>query len=243
MDSRGTCAKDITSEITGSSPCNTCVIETDDGGHADDRHPEPFDHPGFDQPKLALEVENLAGDADELPSYDEAVSARSPPSYVLTWAREAETDIAEIASNFATYRHRELIAVARRHKKQILELQHMLKDKGSETAKLLDFAYETIESFLAEHEQMMLRISHLRKQLKAVQKEIAFEGSSYPSPSQMALLKHRRDAILRALEGCAELHHLPDNTFESPAVWHLRLDKLLAHVRDEIVKTNKSSEN
>ncbi|KAI5199321.1 hypothetical protein AUEXF2481DRAFT_680239 [Aureobasidium subglaciale EXF-2481] len=257
MDSRGTCAEDITSEISGSHPCNSCVFETDDGGPADDRYPEPSDHPGFDQPKLALEVgrvplpeptvykthrkiENLAGAADELPSYDEAVSTPDPPSYVLTWVRHAETDVADIASNFATYRHRGLAAVARKRKAQIFELQRMLEDKSSKAAKLLDFAYETIESFLAEHEQMMLRIIHLRKQLEAVQTEIAFEGSSYPSPSQMALLEHRRDAILRALEGCAELNHLPDNTFVSPAVWDSRLGKLLAHVRAEMEKANNS---
>ena len=72
----------------------------DDGGDADDFHPEPYTHPGFSDTKPPVvdvqrveypeptahesisNIENLPGPANELPSYEDAMNEQPPQECV-----------------------------------------------------------------------------------------------------------------------------------------------------------------
>lgn len=88
------------------SDCQTCLTEADDGHDAQDVHPEPPQHPGFPLPRPQIDlsraqlpaptnyqtirnIENLAGPANELPSYIETMTGSpSPIDYALVRVRD-----------------------------------------------------------------------------------------------------------------------------------------------------------
>lgn len=104
------CPNPIISKLVTERSCRLCLTEAQTGGDPEDIHPEPFNHPGFSDTKPVIDVprveypeptayetnphfENLAGTADELPSYVKTMSETPlPPSYELTELRDADYD-------------------------------------------------------------------------------------------------------------------------------------------------------
>ncbi|KAI4850081.1 hypothetical protein E4T44_02958 [Aureobasidium sp. EXF-8845] len=231
-----------------------CHIKTEanDGGNPEDVYPERFNHPGFSDTKPVIDVprveypaptfyesfsdiENLAGPADELPSYDEAMGeSPAPPSYDLTQLRDAEFDgglIPSIAYTRALKRHRQLMSIAKHNRRLINEFLN--QNPHLSAIQLLDYATEVIESFLFDQEQLISRISLLQGHLYTVDAEIA----ALPSPPEIAVLEYRRQSIIRELEGYAG----QDNQLDTAEDWELRLESLLSHIGTEIVNVNMAS--
>jgi hypothetical protein len=234
------CPNLMISRFVTERSCQLCLTEADTGGDPEDIHPEPFNHPGFSDTKPAIDVsrieypkpiahescsdiENLAGTADELPSYAKTMSETPlPPSYELTELRDADYDglfIPIIAYDLAVQCHSQLMSVAKDYRRRINK--YLNQGPPLATMQILDYATEVIETFLFEQEQSMSRINLLQDHLEIVDAEIA----ALPSPSEMALLEGRRQGIYRELEGHAE----SQNTMENAEDWRLRLDSLLEH--------------
>ena len=241
------CSEPIITKLPTTRTCQTCINEADDGGDPDDIYPESFDHPGFPDTKPVIgvdrvelpeptayesfwKVENLAGTADELPSYEDAMNEMpSPPSWYQVRLRESavhEQVITDAVYSTAVERLQGLMEVAHKRREDIRRytLNHAVPDET-----LLEFAYETIESLLSEQEQRIFRISSLQKALESVTKDINLEGSYYPSPPEMTLLKYKREAIIRELEEKFVDHF----EFATPEDWDLRIEKFLDHITKE----------
>jgi hypothetical protein len=223
-------------------------LEADNGGNPDDMYPEPFDHPGFPLPRPQIniarvelpeptayetirEIENLAG--DELPSYDQTMNELPrPPCYALLWVRNEaihESVVTEAVYTQAVERHQGLIRFAYKRRQDIRELQNKVPQHAAQTKALLDLAYERIETLLSEQEETISRISLLQKLLEPIIRDVNFEGSYYPSPSEMALLKYKGEAIIRELEE----KYLQRLMLATPEDWDLRIEKLLKYIADE----------
>ncbi|CAD0106181.1 unnamed protein product [Aureobasidium uvarum] len=239
------CQNPIISKLITYRSCQTCITEANDGGNPDDIYPEPFAHPGFSDTKPVIpvdrvqfpeptayescsNVENLAGPADELPSYEDAMNDMpSPPSYDLAILRYNEPDpwfAARTAYDFALERHQQLMDVAQKYRQHIRKF--LTQGPSADTIKILDYATEIIESFLFDQEQRISRIDLLGPSLGTIYIEIDL----LPSPPEMALLEQKRQSIIRELEGYAERH----STLESAEDWDLRLESLLTHVSVEM---------
>ncbi|KAI4733097.1 hypothetical protein E4T50_16346 [Aureobasidium sp. EXF-12298] len=220
--------------------CNMCRVETALDINWQGCHIMPFNHPGFSDDKPVVDVfrveypeptayescsdiENLAGTADELPSYAKTMSETPlPPSYEMTELRDADYDglfIPIIAYDLAVQRHSQLMSVAKEYRRRIDK--YLNQGPPLATMQILDYLTEVIETFLFEQEQLISRINLLQDHLEIVDAEIA----ALPSPSEMALLEGRRQGIYRELEGHAE----SQNTMENAEDWRLRLDSLLEH--------------
>lgn len=237
------CPDPIISNLSTTHYCQACQTEADDGGDANDIYPEPYDHPGFSDPKPVVNVqrveypeptayescsniENLPGAADELPSYEDAMNELpAPPSYNLLELRDQDydgTSIPNIAFYRATRRHRALTLIAHDYRRHINA--HLIQNPPLAAIRILDLATETIERFLFEQEQLLSRINLLRRHLDNLNAEIAALPNPHP---ELALLEQRRDSVVRELEGYAE-HQGP--TAEQ---WGARLESLLCEVRRE----------
>ncbi|KAH0362032.1 hypothetical protein KCU65_g8335, partial [Aureobasidium melanogenum] len=249
VDSFPICPAPIITQELQRRDCHTCLMEANDGGNPDDMYPEPFDHPGFPLPKPQInvsmielpeptayetirEIENLAG--DELPSYDQAINELpSPPSYELLAVRHAadyEHVITEAVYTQAVERHQGLMKVAHKRRQDIREFQNKVPQHDVHIKALLDLAYERIETRLFEQEEMISRISLLQRLLESIfEKVVSLEGSSYPSPSEMTLLKHKGEAIIRELEE----KHIQRLMLATPEDRDLRLGELLKHIANE----------
>jgi hypothetical protein len=249
-----TCPEPIIFKSFTNRSCQICLTEADDGGDPDDLYPEASPNPGFPSatapvihiPRVGYPapasygpitgIENLAGPADELPSYEESLTETPlPPSYELTQLRDAaynENYIPFVAQNRAMRRHHQLMSVARKYRHHIRELLN--QDPQLSAIKILDYAIELIESFLFDQEQLISRINLLQGHLKAIDAGIA----ALPSPSEMALLVQSRQAIIRELEGYA-IHH---NEVETAEDCDLRLESLLQHVGNEISAVNNEAD-
>jgi hypothetical protein len=248
-----TCPEPIIFKSSTCRSCQICLTEADDGGDPDDRYPEPFSHPGFPsdtEPVIHMprvesfasttyesvsRIENLAGTADELPSYEDILNQTPlPPSYDLIQLRDAaynESYIPFVAHTRAMKRHHQLMSVARKNRHLIREFLN--QDPHLAAIKILDYATEVIESFLFDQEQLISRINLLQGHLDIIDAGIA----ALPSPSEMALLVQSRQGIIRELEGYANHHH----EIETAEDWDLRLDSLLRHVDTEIVAVNMAA--
>jgi hypothetical protein len=239
------CPNPIISKLVTERSCQLCLTEANTGGDPEDIHPEPFNHPGFSDIKPAIDVsrveypeptayethphfENLAGTADELPSYAKTMSETPlPPSYELTELRDADYDglfIPIITYDLAVQRHSQLMSVAKEYRRRINK--YLNQGPPLATMQILDYATEVVETFLFEQEQLMSRINLLQDHLEMVDAGIA----ALPSPSEMALLEYRRQGIYRELEGHAE----QQSSLENAEDWRLRLDSLLEHAGCEV---------
>lgn len=237
------CPDPIISTLSTSHYCQTCQTEADNGGDAEDVYPEPYDHPGFSDHKPVVDVErveyseptayesysnieNLAGTADELPSYEDAMNELPPPpSYNLLELRDQDhdgTSIPVIAFYRATRRHRSLMLTAHDYRRQINA--HLTQNPPLAAIRILDLGTETIERFLFEQEQLLSRITLLRRHLDIINAQIAALPDPHP---ELALFSQQRKSIMRELEGYAE-HQ--DTTAEE---WGARLESLLSEVRRE----------
>jgi hypothetical protein len=246
------CPEPIVSKLYTYRNCQCCQTEANDGGNPEDVYPEPFSHTGFSDAKPMIDVprveypvptsyesfsdiENLAGPADELPSYEEAMGeSPAPPSYDLTQLRDAEFDgslIPSIAYTRALKRHQELMAIAK-HNRRIIN-DFLNQNPHLSAVQLLDYATEVIESFLFDQEHFISRISLLQGHLDTIDTEIA----ALPSPPEMTLLEGRRRAVIRELEGYAD----QDNQLDTAEDWELRMESLLSHIGTEIVNVNMAS--
>ncbi|KAH0167928.1 hypothetical protein KCU67_g3696, partial [Aureobasidium melanogenum] len=242
------CSTPIITQELQRRDCTACLCEADDGGNPDDMYPEPFDHPGFPLPRPQIniarvelpeptayetirEIENLAG--DELPSYDQAINELPrPPCYALLWVRNEaihESVVTEAVYTQAVERHQGLIRFAHKRRQDIREFQNKVPQHAAQTKALLDLAYERIETLLSEQEETISRISLLQKLLESIMKDVNFEGSYYPSPSEMTLLKYKGEAIIRELEE----KYLQRLMLATPEDWDLRIEKLLKYIADE----------
>ncbi|KAG9642562.1 hypothetical protein KCU95_g11814, partial [Aureobasidium melanogenum] len=250
VDSYPVCSTLIITQELQRRDCTACLLEADDGGNPDDMYPEPFDHPGFPLPRPQInitrfelpeptayetirEIENLAGPADELPNYDEAMNELPrPPCYALIWVRNEarhEHVVTEAVYTQAVKRHQGLMQFAHKRRQDIREFQSKVPQHAVHIKALLDLAYERIETLLSEQEETTSRISLLQRLLESIEKDVNLEGSYYPSPSEMTLLKYRGEAITRELEE-KFLQHL---MLATPEDWDLRIEKLLKYIADE----------
>lgn len=250
VDSYPVCSAPIITQELWHCNCQVCLTEADDGGNPDDIYPEPFDHPGFPDTKPVIEVdrvqfpgpttyesfqkvENLAGTADELPSYEDAMNELpEPPCWYLFTLRNAavhEHVITEAVYTQAVEYHQKLMSVALSRRQNIREYQNKVPHHAAHTKALLDLAYERMESLLSQQEQTISRISSLQSHLKSAEKDINLEGPYFPSPSEMALLKYKREAIIRELEE----KFIQRYKLATPEDWDLRIEKLLDHVANE----------
>jgi hypothetical protein len=246
------CPEPIISKLYTYRNCQCCQTEANDGGNPEDVYPEPFNHPGFSDTKPVIDVprveypeptfyesfsdiENLAGPADKLPSYEEAMGeSPAPPSYDLTQLRDAEFDgslIPSIAYTRAVKRHRQLMSIAK-HNRRIIN-DFLSENPHLAALRLLDYSLEVIESFLFDQEQLISRISLLQGHLDIIDAETA----TLPSPPEMTVLEYRRQAIIRELEGYTD----QDNQLDTAEDWELRLESLLSHIGTEIVNVNTAS--
>jgi hypothetical protein len=246
------CPEPIISKLYTYRNCQCCQTEANDGGNPEDVYPEPFNHPGFSDTKPVIDVprveypeptfyesfsdiENLAGPADKLPSYEEAMGeSPAPPSYDLTQLRDAEFDgslIPSIAYTRAVKRHRQLMSIAK-HNRRIIN-DFLSENPHLAALRLLDYSLEVIESFLFDQEQLISRISLLQGHLDIIDTETA----TLPSPPEMTVLEYRRQAIIRELEGYTD----QDNQLDTAEDWELRLESLLSHIGTEIVNVNTAS--
>ena len=236
-----TCPNPIISRLPATHYCQTCQTEMDDGGDADDFHPEPYTHPGFSDTKPPVvdvqrveyceptahesisNVENLPGPANELPSYEDAMNEQPPPpSYNLLELRDQDydgTSIPVIAFYRATRRHRSLMPIAHDYRRHINS--HLTQNPPLAAIRILDLMTETIERFLFEQEQLLSRIILLRRHLDAV---IAALPDPHP---ELALFSQQRESVIRELEGYVEQM----GTMETGEDWGARLEDLLCHVR------------
>ncbi|KAK6007034.1 hypothetical protein QM012_006042 [Aureobasidium pullulans] len=240
------CPEPVVTKFPTTYRCQTCQTEAADGGDPDDIYPEPFDHPGFSDTKPVIEIErvqlqestayesfwkleNLAGTADELPNYEDAMKeVPKPPSYNLTMLRDDELpslSAFNAAMTNSYRRHNELTRVAKKYRQQIDRC--LSQGPGIDLIRLLDFANETIETFLYDQEQ---RISRAGDVLGCQLLEINEEIDLLPSPPEMALLERKRQSIIRELEEYADQHNL----LESAEVWDGRLGSLLEHISEKI---------
>jgi hypothetical protein len=218
VDSYPICSEPIITEEVKRSDCQICLTEADDGHDTDDEHPEPSDHPGFPLPKSEVNVshvrlprpttyetiqhvENLAGSANQLHSYEQAMNeSPSAPDYTLIRVRDEAVHRSVITDRvFAVTVRRfeglKLVALNRRY--DIDDLQGRIP---SHLVPILDLARRTIDSFLSEQEEIVSRTVSLQEHLESVEKAISFEGSHHPSPAEMLLLKHQQQSIIRELE-------------------------------------------
>lgn len=246
------CPEPIISKLYTYRNCQCCQTEANDGGDPEDIYPEPFNHPGFPDTKPVIDVprveypaptsyesssdiENLAGPADELPSYKETMSeSPAPPSYDLTQLRDAEFDgslIPSIAYTRALKRHRNLMSVAKRNRRIINDF--LCENPQLSAVQLLDYTTEVIETFLFEQEQLISRISLLQAHLDTIDAAIA----ALPSPPETTLLESNRQGIIGELEGYAD----QDNQSDTAEDWELRLESLLSHIGTDIVNVNMAS--
>ncbi|CAD0081837.1 unnamed protein product [Aureobasidium vineae] len=243
------CQNPIISKLITYCSCQTCQTEAYDGGNPDDIYPEPFAHPGFSDTKPVIpvdrvqfpeptayesfsNVENLAGSADELPSYEDAMNEiPSPPSYDLTLVRDNPLEGVKILSTAhrrATRRYQQLMHVAKKRRQDIRRFLN--QNPPTDTIRILDYATEVIESFLFDQEQRLSRMDLLARSFLAIREEIDL----LPSSPQMALLEHKRQSIIREMEGYVD----QDNTLGTAEVWDLRLESLLNHVGVEMVSAS-----
>lgn len=258
VDSYPVCSTPIITQEIQRRNCRVCITEANDGGHSDDVYPEPFDHPGFPDTKPVIEVnrvqlpaptayesfwkvENLAGAADELPSYEHAMDELPrPPCWYLHMVRNEavhERVITDEVYTQAVERHQELMSLARKRRQDIREYQNKAPHHAAHTKALLDLVYEKIESLLSQQEQTISRISLLQKLLESAKTDINLEGTYYPSPPEMTLLKYRREAIMRELEE----KFIQRFMLATPEDWDLRIEKLLDHIANERRRTLDAS--
>jgi hypothetical protein len=230
--------------------CQTCLKEADNSGNPDDIHPEHFDHPGFPLPRPVVDVtqvelpeptayetiqyiENDAGPANELPSYEQTMDENpSPPSYALTRPRVERVHrgmLTYAVYRVATHRLQGLMSVVRRRRQEIVDYQNDIPNDSVSAAGLLELTCRTMISFLTEQEETVSRKALLQQRLISIEEDINFEGSHYPSPTEMTLLEHEQQAIIRELEEKYLQHLMVPN----PEDWDARLQDLLDHVADE----------
>jgi hypothetical protein len=236
--------------------CQICLTEADDGHSPDDIHPEPLEHPGFPLPAPQIHIsqvqlpaptdyetiqhiENLAGPANELPSYNDTMN-ESPSSthYALVRVRDEAIHAGVITYGVhlvTARRHRELRSVATKRIREIRDLRTRITSFDVSTANLLDVADKTIESVLSEQEETVSRVRSLQERLLSIEKDINFEGSHRPSPSDMALLEHQQQSIIRELEE----KYIKNFMIPTAEDWDSRLQTLLDHV---LVEWRKSLE-
>ncbi|KAI4716873.1 hypothetical protein E4T48_06923 [Aureobasidium sp. EXF-10727] len=245
------CQTPIITDMFTYRSCQTCQTEANDGGNPEDVYPEPFTPRGFPDTKPVIPVdrvhlpeptayesfsnlENLAGSADELPSYEDAMNdSPSPPSYDLVIVRDNDHDpwfAARTAYGLAHERHQELMAVAKKRRQDIRK--YLILRLPVDLIKILDYATEVIESFLSEEEQRISRIDLLGRCLETIYDEIDL----LPSPPEMASLEQKRQSIIRELEGYIDRQSTPETAEE----WDLRLESLLSHVRMELLRDSKN---
>jgi hypothetical protein len=236
----------ITQEIKRSD-CRVCQTEADDGGNPDDIYPEPFDHPGFPLPRPVVivtqielpeptayetiqHIENDAGPADELPSYEQTMDEDpSPPSYALTRIRDESIHrviVTNMVHTVAVHRLDGLMTIAQKHRQAIGDMQDRIP---SHLIPLLNLAFTTMLSFLSDQRETVSRIALLQERLKSIEKDIISDGSHHPSSSEMTLLEDQQQSIIRELEE----EYIQNFTIPKPEVWDARLQSLLDHVADE----------
>ncbi|KAI4846931.1 hypothetical protein E4T44_04795 [Aureobasidium sp. EXF-8845] len=212
-DSYPVCSAPLITEELKLSDCQTCLTEADNGGNPDDIHPDRFDHPGFPLPRPVVNVsqvelpeptayetiqhiENDAGPADELPSYEQTMYQNpSPPSYALTRVRDERVHrdmLTYGVCRVATHRLQGLMSVVRRRRQEIFDFRDDMPSDSILAAGLLDLTCRTMISLLTEQEETVSRIALLQTRLMSIEEDINFEGSHYPSPSEMTLLEHEQ---------------------------------------------------
>lgn len=244
------CSTPIITQELQHRNCQICLTEANDGGNPDDIYPEPFDHPGFPDTKPVIEVnrvqfpaptvyesfwkvENLAGAANELPSYENAMNELPrPPCWTLLMVRNEavhERVITDEVYKQAVERHQGLMSLARQRRQDIREYQNRAPHHAAHTRALLDLVYEKIESLLSQQEQTISRISLLQRLLESAERDINLEGPDYPSPSEMTLLKYKRETIIRELEE----KFIRLFILATPEDWDLRIEKLLEYIANE----------
>jgi hypothetical protein len=178
-------------------------------------------------------IENDAGPADELPSYDQTMDENpSPPSYALTRVRDESVHRGMLTHGVyrvAAHRLQGLMYVVRRRRQEIVDFQNDIPSDSVSAAGPLDLTCRTMIPFLTEQEDTVSRIALLQRRLMSIEEDINFEGSHYPSPSEMALLEHEQQAIIRELEEKYLQHFMVPR----PEDWDARLQSLLDHVADE----------
>jgi hypothetical protein len=254
VDSYPICSEPIITEELKRSDCQVCLTEADDGHDFDDEHPEPSDHPGFPLPKPEVNVsrvqlpqpttyetvqheENLAGSANQSPSYEQALDeSPSAPSYVLVRVRAEAVHRSVITDRVFTVtvcRFRGLKAVALNRRQDIDDLQDRILNH---LVPILDLARRTINSFLSEQEEIVSRTISLQEHLESIEKAISFEGSHHPSPAEMALLEHQQQSIIRELEE----KFINNFSMPKPVDWDARLEQLLEHVHEEWRKSMRA---
>lgn len=239
----------ITTEVKEYS-CQTCLTEADDGHNAEDLYPEPPHHPGFPLPKAQINLsqvrlpaptayetiqnmENLAGSANELPSYIDTMNdLPSAPDYALGLVRAGTIHRANITFRvqlITASRLQELRPVADRRRQQIHDFRNRVGNLDVSIANLLTAAENTIDSILSEREESVSRVASLHEGLQSVESEINFEGPHYPSPSEMVLLEHQRQAIVRELDE----RYIQNYMIPTAEQWDLRLQGLQDHILAE----------
>lgn len=263
--------------------CRICLTEADDGHDPNDIYPEPPQHPGFplSKPQIDLsqaplpaptnyqttqDVENLAGPANELPSYIDAMNDSSSPDYALIRVRDERLHASVITyrvHSVTAGRHRALVSVATRRRQEINYFRNRITNlEDISIANLLNVADKIINDFLSEQEETVTRVTALQEQLLSIERQINFEGPHPPSPSEMALLEHQRQSIIRELEEKyiqnfmiptaeqwdSRLQSLQDRILERYHAYHRALEsrfaemRLLAH-RGSEESNNTTSEN
>jgi hypothetical protein len=229
------------------SDCQICLTEADDGGNPEDIYPERVDHPGFPlaKPDINLtqvgppesttyetvrHIENDAGPANELPTYEQTMNELpSPPSFALTRVRDESIHrviVTNMAHTVAVHRLDGLMSVAQKHRQAIRDMQDRIP---VHLIPLLDLAFTTMLSFLSDQRETVSRIALLQERLESIENDINLEGSHHPSPSEMALLEDQQQSIIRELEE----EYIQDFRILRPEVWDTRLQSLLDHVTDE----------
>jgi hypothetical protein len=248
VDSLPVCSEQTITQDLKDIDCQMCLTEADDGHDPDDVYLEPPEHPGFPLPKTEItlsryqlpeptnnetppHIENLAGSADELPSYEDAMKD-SPVNYALSELRN-DANYRRILMYWvyedAVYHYEKLRSVADKRRQLIFDLQNRIPSDIASTTNLLHVALKTIESILFEQQQTVLRIRWLQERLHSVKKDINFLGSHYPSPSEMTLLKDQHRAIVRELEE----KHIQNSMGPTAEDWDSRLGTLLDDVMGE----------
>jgi hypothetical protein len=89
---------------------------------------------------------------------------------------------------------------------------------------------------LSEQEEIASRVISLQEHLESVEIAISFEGSHHPSPTEMALLEHQQQSIIRELEEKS----INNFSMPKPVDWDARLEQLLEHVHEEWRKSMRA---
>ena len=227
--------------------CQACLTEADDGHNPDDLYPEPPQHPGFPLPKAQIHlsqarlpaptayetirnIENRPGPTNELPSYTDSMNdSPSAPHYAMDLLRADRANITSRVHAITASRLEEFRPVAIRRRQEIHNFRSSVPNLDSSIANLLTVAENTINSILSEREESVSRVNNLQERLQSVEREINFQGPHYPSPSEMALLLHQQQSIIRELEE----RYLQNYIIPTAEQWDSRFQALQDRILEE----------